>query len=263
MIRQTSMLSKKPRKMVTKTLHSLQHPFVKYLVSIRMDKDFRRAEKKVLLAGTKMVQEFASSQTPIDTILLQEGCSFSFPARETIIVSYEILKKITGTVRPEPIAALVPLPAFQNLSFSSHLLVLDGIADPGNLGTLLRSALALGWDGVYLLENTCDPFNEKALRAAKGATFRLPLAQGSWNDFMKLVDQNSFQVLVADVEGKDIRQTTSSLPIALLLSRESQGVRDEAKKSFSKITIPIQKQMESLNVATAGAILMYELRKIS
>ncbi len=249
--------------MVTKKLLSLQHPFVKYLVSIRSDKVFRHQEKKVLLSGIKMVQEFASTPSPIETLIVQEGASFSFPARETLFVTYEILKKITGTVHPEPIAAVVHLPSFQDLSSVSHLLVLDGISDPGNLGTLLRTALALGWNGAYLLENTCDPFNEKALRAAKGATFRLPLAQGNWDSFVEMIQKNSFQVLVADIEGKDIRQTRCPSPIALLLSRESQGVRSEAKASFFKVTIPIQKQMESLNVAAAGAILLYELRQIS
>lgn len=244
--------------MVTKKLISLQHPFVKYLVSLRLEKSFRKQEKQVLISGIKMVQEFEG----IDTLFVQEGVSLSFPAKETVTVSYEVLKKITGTVHPEPIAALVPLPDFQDLSHISYLLALDGIADPGNLGTLLRSALALGWEGVYLIENTCDPFNEKALRAAKGATFRLPLAQGSWSAFTDMVDKSSFQVLVADIEGKDIKDTTPSLPLALLLSRESQGVREDAQKQFPKITIPLKKRMESLNVATAGAILLYELRQM-
>jgi len=249
--------------MVTKKLISLQHPFIKYLVSIRLEKNFRRQEKKVLISGIKMVQEFSSSNSYIETLLVQEGSSLCFPSKETIVVSYEILKKITGNVHPEPVAALGPLPDFQDLSGVSYLLALDGVSDPGNLGTLLRSALALGWGGAYLLENTCDPFNEKALRAAKGATFRLPLAQGSWNAFTEMADQNSFQVFVADIEGNNIRHTTSSLPIALLLSRESQGIREGMKKKFPKITIPIEKKMESLNVAIAGAILLYELRQIS
>lgn len=249
--------------MVTKKLLSLQHPFVKYLVSIRSDKAFRHKEKKVLLSGIKMVKEFVSSQSPIETLIIQEGATFSFPAKETVFVTYEILKKITGTVHPEPIAALVHLPSFQDLSSVSHLLVLDGISDPGNLGTLLRTALALGWSGAYLLENTCDPFNDKALRAAKGATFRLPLAQGNWAAFVEMIQKNSFQVLVADIDGKDIRQITCPLPVALLMSRESLGVRSAAKASFLKVTIPIEKQMESLNVAVAGAILLYELRQIS
>lgn len=249
--------------MVTKKLLSLQHPFIKYLVSLRLDKSFRRQEKKVLISGIKIVQELASSQTPIHTLILQEGSSFSIPAQETLFVTYEILKKITGTVHPEPVAAVVPLPSFQDLSSISYLLVLDGVADPGNLGTLLRSALALGWEGAYLLENTCDPFNEKALRAAKGATFRLPLAQGSWNALIEMTHKKSFQVLIADIEGIDIQKITTTTPIALVLSKESQGPREEAKEKFSKVTIPIQKEMESLNVASAGAILLYGLRQIS
>lgn len=248
--------------MLSKNLLSLQHPFVKYLVSLRKDRSFRRKEKKVLVIGTKMVKELFMQTTEIETLLIEDGFVFTPPhfPKEVFTVTKNILKKITGVPEPEPLAAVVSMPSFKNLSMASHLLVLDGIADPGNLGTLLRTALALGWNGVYLLENTCDPYNEKALRAAKGATFRLPLQEGSWNEFLFLVKEHSLRVLVADKEGVPISQASKDTPIALLLSRESQGVREEAKEMFSRVTIPMHDSMESLNVASAGSILLYQLK---
>ena len=248
--------------MLPKNLLSLQHPFVKYLVSLRKERCFRRKEQKVLVIGTKMVKEIFSQNTKIETLLVERDFSFTtpYPVQNTYTVSKEILKKITGVPEPEPIVATISMPLFQDLSNTSHLLVLDGISDPGNLGTLLRTALALGWDGAYLLENTCDPYNEKALRAAKGATFRLPLQEGSWEQLLTILTKNSFQVLVADKEGQKACQIPKKTPIALLLSRESQGVREEAKHLFQRVTIPMQDSMESLNVASAGAILLYQLK---
>ncbi len=248
--------------MVPKKITSLQHPFVKYIVSLRKDKEQRLKEQQVFVMGTKMVEELEASKNKIQTIIIQEDASISLPPTkaETILVTYEVLKKMTGLPHPEPIAAVVSIPSFQDFSNASRILVLDGLSDPGNVGALLRTALALGWDGAYLIENTCDPFNEKALRAAKGATFRLPLAKGTWDDFLIFIKKHSFHVLVADISGSDVRKHSQSSPLALLLSRESQGPRKDAKELFPKITIPMNDQMESLNVASAGAILLHELR---
>lgn len=245
--------------MVSKKLTGLQHPFVKYIVSLRKEREFRRAEGKIFVMGTKMVEELIRSKTPIQTLIVGEDADISLKASETILVTKEILKKMTGLAQPESVAAIISFPPFQNLSHASRLLVLDGVSDPGNVGTVIRTALALGWDGVYLLENTCDPFNEKALRAAKGATFRLPLAQGTWSDFLSMVTEKNLNVFVADTIGTDVKKCSPYSPLALILSRESQGPRKEATELFQKITIPMSGQMESLNVASAGAILIYEL----
>ncbi len=246
--------------MVPKNITSLQHPFVKYIVSLRKEREFRREEGKIFVMGTKMVEELIRSKTPIHALIAEEGPDISPAAEETFLVTEEIMKKMTGLKQPEPIAAVVSLPLFKNLSSASRLLVLDGVSDPGNVGTVIRTALALGWDGVYLLENTCDPFNEKALRAAKGATFRLPLAEGTWSDFLSMVTKKSLTVFVADTVGIDVKKCNAPSSLALILSRESQGARKEATELFEKITIPMSGQMESLNVASAGAILLYELR---
>ncbi len=243
--------------MLPKSIFSLQHPFVKYLVNLRKDRSFRRNERKVLAVGNKLIEELIASNAKIETLLVKSGYETSFLG-ETILVTQEILKKITGLIEPEPFAAVVSLPLFQDLSKTSHLLVLDGIADPGNLGTLLRTALALGWDGVYLTENTCDPFNEKAMRAAKGATFRIPLQEGTWQDFILLA--KSFTVFVADMQGDPIQTINSKAPLALILSKEDRGARSEAKHQFQSVTIPMDGPMESLNVAIAGAILLHRLK---
>ncbi|MES2198804.1 MAG: RNA methyltransferase [Chlamydiota bacterium] len=244
--------------MMNKLLISLQHPFVKGLVRLRKDRAFRREEKRVLVTGCKLVQELIESKAPVETLILE--ADFAFPSTiPTVRVTRDILKKITGLEEPEKVAAILSMPSFCDLSKVSYLLVLDGIADPGNLGTLLRTAWALGWEGVYLTENSCDPFNEKALRAAKGATFSIPLQEGTWEDFKK--KSSWFKTFVADMEGTSLDLVKAVSPIALILSRESTGARMEAKEQFSSIKVPMCKNTESLNVAAAGAILLYELKR--
>jgi TrmH family RNA methyltransferase len=242
---------------------STHNQTVKYLISIREDRAFRCKEQKALIIGKKMVQELEDARVPLLLLILLQGESPpKIPAQDIIFVSFEVLRKITGVPSPEPWAALISMPRHMLPSVFSHLLVLDGISDPGNVGTLIRSALALGWDGVYLLENSCDPYNEKALRAAKGATLRLPWQEGSWKGLLTLLKQSGTLLFVADKEGTPLEQVKveKDTPMALLLSRESCGVRDGIDPSFERITIPMQKNMESLNVASAGAILLYHLK---
>lgn len=245
--------------MEIKKISSLQHPLVKYLVDLRKSRKTRQENQTAFLSSKKVIHELIDRKAPIQTLFVQEGEKVDYPY-ETVEVSYAILKKITGLPEPEPLASTITMPSFQDVSKVSYLLVLDGIADPGNLGTLLRTALALGWQGIYLTENTCDPFHEKALRAAKGATFSIPIYQGTFEEFS--IKFKHFQTFLADIEGTLLEKITpSSSPTALILSRESQGARLEAKKQFQTVCIPMNETMESLNVASAGAILLHGLKK--
>lgn len=241
--------------MVTKNLISLQHPFVKYLVSLRQDKALRKTERKVLVSGKNLVSDLLASGIACQALFLTDK---AFPYPDPYHVSEEVMRKITGLPHPDGVAALICLPSWQELRSCSSLLVLDGISDPGNLGTLLRTALALGWEGVFFLEGGCDPFNDKALRAAKGATFHLRLQEGSWEDFLEL--SSLFTVYIADKKGEPLPPKTLQPPYALILSHEAKGARKEAKQLFHPLTIPMRPTMESLNVASAGAILLYMLQ---
>lgn len=239
--------------MISREITSLQHPIVKRFVKLREDKSLRQEEQSVLISGVKLISEI-SQHTPLKRLI----CAHSFPdlhAQEIYHATPEILKKITGVQNPEGIAAEVALPAPADLKNSTRLLILDKLSDPGNVGTLLRTALALGWDGAFLTLGTADPFNEKAIRAAKGATFRLPLKTGSWEALNPLLSER--RTFVADLQGEPPPSCPHSQPIALILGNESHGPSIHAKGSL--ISIPMTPLMESLNVASAGAILMHSL----
>lgn len=242
-------------------LFSLQHPLVKHLVKLRKNRIYRYEQRTVLISGIKLICEL-SQKFFFKNILLEKTYQPSFPykAQQTYTTSLAILEKITGLETPEPIAAEICMPIFQDLKSSKRLLILDRVVDPGNLGTLLRTALAFDWD-VFLLEGCVDLYNDKALRAAKCATFFLNLIQGNLVDLWNLLKKESFCIYAADAKGDKIQKNLSEKPIALALGNESHGLSPFIIQQAKKIAIPIQKPVESLNVAIAGAIFMYLLQR--
>ena len=214
----------------------------------------RKEAKLVLISGRKIVEEFSS---PIRT-LIALGPEAQIKADEKIVVSPEILKKITGFEERDGIAAVVDLPKEASLEGKQYLLVLDQLADPGNLGTLLRTALALGWEGVIVTPGTVDLFNDKALRAGRGATFRLPFAEKTEAELEQFLAKRT--VLVADLSGEPLEKVAVRLPVALVLSNEAKGPKFWARNMGKKVSIPMQEGVESLNVAVAGAIFLHGIK---
>ncbi|NGX60251.1 MAG: putative TrmH family tRNA/rRNA methyltransferase, partial [Chlamydiae bacterium] len=236
--------------MLTKEIKSLQHPIIKTFVKLRTMRKFRHEKKQVVLAGKKLVSEVKN----LDLILVKKDFPHSFQAEEIYHVNDAILKKVTGLESPEPIAAIAPMPKWETLEKKNWILAFDQVSDPGNLGTLLRSALALGWEGAFLTPNCVDPYNEKALRAAKGATFHLPMQMGTEEDLQQLSESKN--IWVADVEGSPLSEIQKPSNAILVLGNEALGISKTLKERFKHICIPIH-QMQSLNVAAAGAILLY------
>ena len=242
-------------------LSSLQHPLVKHLVKLRKNRTYRYEQKTVLISGIKLIREL-SQKFSFKNILLEKTYRplFSYNAQQTSTTSLDVLEKITGLKTPEPIAAEICMPIFQDLKSSKRLLILDKVVDPGNLGTLLRTALAFDWS-IFLVEGCVDLYNDKALRAAKGATFFLNLTQGNLIDLQSLLQKGSFHIYAADAKGSNPHPNLPEKPIALALGNESHGLSPFIIQRAKKIAIPIKKPIESLNVAIAGAIFMYLLQE--
>ncbi len=243
-----------------KRITSAQHLLVKHLVKVREERSYRHQNKSVVVVGNKLVEEMCERfpASAIKCLLVIEGYAPPNIACEEIIeVPEAIMKKIAGVVAPEPLLAEVAMPAPADLSGKKFILVMDGIADPGNMGTLLRTALALGWQGAWIMNNCVDPYNDKVLRAARGATFRLPFRMGEWEDLIEFTAKNKLQLLAADLEGASPAAIGAGGPKALVLSNEAQGLSVEARAYCKQVTVPMKGDVESLNVAIAGGILMY------
>jgi TrmH family RNA methyltransferase len=248
--------------MLTYKITSLQHPSIKHLVKLREDRDYRYQTGSVVLGGLKLIQEL-SSRFHFRSILLEEGFipPFEFEAENLYHVTPQIIKKVSGLQNPEPIVAEIEMPKAQDLSSVNFLLILDGISDPGNLGTLLRSACALGWEGVFLTPGSTDPFNDKAIRAAKGATFTLPWKKGTFEELATFLREKNMKLFAADARGKDFSSCGFSPPLALALGNEAHGLTKQLKEIGEMIAVPMGGAIESLNVASVGAIMMYQLKK--
>ena len=247
---------------MNRVLLSLQHPMVKHLVKLRREASYRYEHGSLLLEGIKPIREIAPfirkifyTAAEVDRITFFEG--------EKWEISEPILHKISGMPSPEGIIAEVELPSFTSLNKFERVLALDGISDPGNMGTLLRTALALGWDAIFFLPGCSDPFNEKTLRAARGAHFKLALSKGSPQELKQWVDAHQVQPLVAEIKGSHPEELIQASHRLLVLGNEAHGPSQSVRQFCQSVTIPMSSQMESLNVAVAGGILLYLLSKVN
>lgn len=237
---------------------SLQNPLVKHMVKLRTDRDYRYQQQAIVIEGIKPIQElvtinklFYTASTHVDHL----------NAREKWLVSEPVMHKISGMNSPEGIVAEVTMPPFSTFEKLQYIVALDGISDPGNLGTLIRTALALGWEGIYLLPSCCDPYNEKAIRSARGAHFRIPIDQGNEEKLKLLIKDNQLDPWVADLHGTSTENIKSNKGILLVLGNEAHGASETIKLLCHKVTIPMPGEMDSLNVGIAGGILMYLFRQ--
>lgn len=247
--------------MLPQKILSLQHPFVKHWKKLVTEKKYRESEAAILLFGEKMVVE-AAALYPIKRLLISEPFRFIIPAIESYIVSREIFKKISSMKNPELIAAEIGIPTPTPLYDKKSLLALDRVTDPGNLGTLIRSAWGFGTEGILLLPGCVDIFNNKALRAAKGASLHMPFQYIQPSD-LSLFREKKFTIYIGHVEGSDFTTVSYQAPSILLLGSEGEGVSKALMNIGQTITIPMQNSTNSLNVGIAGSLLLYQMKSSS
>lgn len=241
---------------------SLQNPLVKHLVKLRQNRDYRYEHQSVLLVGIKQIQEVCRDYPTKCLLTVSEQIlPKGLKTKNVFLVDEAVMKKITGLQNPEGLAAEVPMPKPLLLKRVKRLVAFEKLNDPGNLGTLIRTALALGWDGIFVIDESCDPYNEKALRASKGAIFRIPIGFGGWKDLEKIIKNNGLKPLAADMHGVSMDELYITNGVLLVLGNEAHGISTEAKAICQPVTIPMSGKMESLNVAIAGGIFMYFLNK--
>lgn len=239
-----------------KEITSKDHPLVKELEKLVRDARFRKEKKCVVVEGIKMVNELKEQA---ELIVAKDAALFPSCTCEKILMPLPIIKKISALEEPEGILARLPRPERPISSSAKRVVALDGIGDPGNLGTLFRTAYALGWEGLFLLEGSSDPFNDKALRSAKGATFHLPFEEISKENLIKRAKAEGFDVFGADLKGAPPHPLSSNQKVLLILGSEGKGLSPEMKAFSKPLSLPMREGAESLNVAVAGGILLYLL----
>ena len=176
-------------------------------------------------------------------------------------VTREVLEAASDTKNPQGVLGVFPLVSLPFPPSLRLLVILDSLRDPGNLGTLMRTSLAAGADGLLLSPGSVDPFSPKVVRSAMGAHFMLPVRTAGWSEIAELAREMT--LLLAEVEnGASLWETDLTGPVGIILGNEAHGASDEARKLANQpIHIPINSSIESLNAAAAGAVLLFEVNR--
>ncbi|HNK62566.1 MAG TPA: RNA methyltransferase [Anaerolineales bacterium] len=248
---------------------SNQNSKVKFVRALLGRSKERREAGAFVVEGVRLVEEALKGGWQFDLVLFDETLSergkelLKKVSRERIDVeevSTSVMNSVSETESPQGILAVVQylhLPIPQSPNF---ILIPDQIRDPGNLGTLLRSAAATGVQAVLIPPETTDAFAPKVLRSGMGAHFRLSIHSMNWEEIEEFVKLTDLQVLIADMDGRSCWDMNLRQPLALVIGSEADGASEPAQRLASgKISIPMAGEVESLNAGVAGSVLMFEV----
>ena len=224
------------------------------------EKKHRDKDHKFLIEGEHLIEE-AHKANLIECILIEQGKENMFPAYETYEVTRDILKKLSDSVSGTYIMAVCHMPNISSIDFGNKVIVLDDVQDPGNVGTIIRTAFSFGYTSIVLSNHSVDVFNEKVIRSTQGALFHMPIIRGDIMELLQELKQQGITLYATSLhEATPLQQTPKKTPCALIFGNEGNGVsKDVIDYSDHKVFIEM-KTFDSLNVAVAAGICMYEFR---
>lgn len=228
---------------------SLENQKVKILLKLDTSKN-RKKEKKFIVEGKHLVDEARKKGVLLEAYSLEEKDGY-------IALSKEIMKKICNTDTVVTEIGLCKI--VESTTLSDKLLILDGVQDPGNMGALMRSAKAFGFDTIIIGNGSCDIYNDKVIRASQGAIFKLSFIHA---DLLEIIPKLSVYDVYGTnvVNGIELDNVEKKNKMAIVLGNEGNGISKEVQEILKKnIYIPMS-NTESLNVSVAGSIIMYKLR---
>ncbi|MDR0485905.1 MAG: RNA methyltransferase [Elusimicrobiota bacterium] len=259
-------------------IESCSNNLIKQVLLLK-DKKARNESGLFLIEGAKIFSEIPDDWE-IETVFISEnnvkakagslpGCAILAKTSdgskaETIIVSDRVIKKLSFTENPQDIIAVVKKKVFlkeEVLKKGGRFLILENMQDPGNLGTIIRSADAFNTAGIFISKNSADLYNDKVIRASMGSIFHIPVICGiELESFLKELKDKKIKTFAADIKArKDLKSLNFPQNYAFLIGNESQGLKQETVKlcdSVFKIKMPGAAQ--SLNAAIAASLIMYE-----
>jgi len=214
--------------------------------------------------GTKLLEEAVKWCPTLDTVILSDSVHMDIPEGIQVVrVPEDVMQSISPAQTPQGAVFLCRLPEQKPIKAVPGMLLLDGIQDPGNLGTILRTADALQIP-VVLLEGCADPYSHKTVRASMGAVFRTPVYQSTWEQMHRLCLQEGIPVGVTALRptAQDLRSAELTR-MAVVIGSEGQGVREEILQAADQaLIIPMDSRCESLNAAIAAAIVMWQMKQL-
>jgi RNA methyltransferase, TrmH family len=245
-------------------IESLQNQKIKYWMKLKRKKDRMKANA-FLIEGEHLVEEAIKSNWYVKEIIMAENYEhhrMNYADYPITVVSSKVFTALASTEHPQGIMAEVEM---KNMSFSNQfrkMVLLDAIQDPGNVGTIIRTADAFGFDGVILGTGTVDLYNEKVIRASQGSIFHLPIFSGPLENWLKSLKEQDFVIWATSLShAKDVKEVTIPKHVGIIFGNEGKGVNPSLlEQADERVYLPISGQAESLNVSIAAGIFMYILQ---
>ena len=250
--------------MMEERITSRKNPLLQQVRRLLTSRKERQQSGLFVADGTKLLGEAVTHWDGLETVILSDGVEAQLPENiRCVRVPEEIMEWVSPMQTPQGALFVCRLPEPADFVPQAGMLLLDGIQDPGNLGTILRTANALQVK-VALLEGCADPYNHKTVRASMGAVFRSIPAVTTWREAKQACAAAGIPVAVTALSEKarDIRSVPTDT-MAVVIGSEGQGVRQEILSSAdTQLIIPMDPQCESLNAAIAAAIVMWQMTKL-
>lgn len=247
-----------------KRLESTGNALVKHWKKLSTVRKERDKTNEFVVEGNHLVEEALNVPGMIKHIMLGDHASiphtWNTEGIEVLEISPEIVEELTDTEHTQGIFAHCAVPKFKvSPSSWNRVLLIDAVQDPGNVGTMIRTADAAGMDAVILGKGTADAYNPKTIRSAQGSTFHLPIIKGDLNEWIDQLADGGFTVIgTALQDAVNYREVSTVDKMAFIMGNEGSGVHHHILDQVdAKVSIPIYGKAESLNVAMATAILLY------
>jgi len=241
---------------------SRKNPLLQQVKKLFSSKKAREEAGLFAADGTKLLTEAVNYYPGLDTVILSEGVQAQVPDHVRLIrVPQDVMESLSPMASPQGALFLCRLPEKTPFAAKPGMVLLDGIQDPGNLGTILRTADALDIP-VVLLEGCADPYSHKVVRASMGAVLRCPVVQSTWAEVQAACKASGIPVGVTALSDRamDLRQAKLNA-MAVVIGSEGQGVRREILESAdAELIIPMNPHCESLNAAVAATIVMWQMK---
>lgn len=248
--------------MIEQRITARKNPLIQQVRRLISSRRERESAGLFVADGTKLLEEAVKYYPGLDTVILSDGVQMQLPEQVKLVrVPDDVMQYISPMETPQGALFLCRLPESKEFVPVPGMLLLDGIQDPGNLGTILRTADALGVP-VVLMEGCADPYNHKTVRASMGAVLRVQPIQATWEQIQKKCAEAGIPVAVTALSDRaeDIRKATLSA-MAVVIGSEGKGVRPEIlQNADAQLIIPMTAHCESLNAAVAATIVMWEMK---
>ena len=242
-------------------LTSKNNPLIKETAALK-DKKARKQQGMFLVEGRKMAVECQRSDFEIDRVFVAESYDGEIPFAEDQIVrvSDDVFHFLSDEKSPQGILCRIKIPTRALTAPKGKCLLLDGVADPGNVGTIIRTANAAGYEEIYLTEECADPYSPKSVRASMSGVFFTKLYRASRVEILSVLSDTP--IIVADMGGVNVFSFQAPKRFALAIGNEANGISDMVQeKAAHTVKIPMQSTQESLNAAISAGIIMYVLNQ--